>query len=379
MMNKLLVFLFVTVAAFAAMAHSTVFAEEIGVDTGTVLAVDEPVLYSEEGEQYYTQRVLVRIDSGYYKNIESETIHIFPRPGMRKALIVGDRVDLTYDVQNAAQPLQILNFERRSVLAIVPLIIILAVAAIFIRKRLDFIYILFVILCPLATFAAIQFAKLPAVPSAIAAAVLLGTGALLMHYSKLIPAIAALISFIVSYGVGALVIHAVGNTLNIFTGIYEPLLAYTGIPLPSNLSSIITAGLLVIPFAAILATVLSVVNRVIKARAKEGQNSKAELVKLGVHEGLIASKDAVFSFLSLSLGFLIPIVVVLSGKQAMLEILNSEVFSFLVLLGIAPVFMCLIAIFTSALVTGLLLGTATPHRLISEREARELLEDNTAK
>ena len=374
-MNKLVIFLLTLVSAFAVLSHLPVHAEEINVDTGTVLAVDEPILYEEEGSRYYTQRALVRIDSGYYKNIESETVYTFPKPGMRKAVEVGDRVELTYDVQNAAQPLQILNFERRSVLAIVPLIIMLAIAAIFIRKKLDFVYILFVIICPLATFAAIQYAKLPPVPSAIAVASILGTVALLLQYSKLIPAIAALLSFVLSYGIGALVIHAVSNTLKIFTGIFEPLLAYTGIPLPDNLSSIITAGLLVIPFAAILAIVLSVVNRVIKARAQQGEGSKAELIKLGIVEGLAASKDAVFSFLSLALGFLIPIVVSLAGTQALLEILNSEVFSFLILLGIAPIFMCLIAIFTSALVSGLLLGTAMPHRLISEREAKELLEN----
>gem|GEM_PF-6410277 len=376
MMNKLLLFILVVITAFAVLSHFPVFAEDVNVDTGTVIAVDEATLYTEETSQYYTQRVLVRIDTGYYMNIEAETVYTFPRPGMRKALEIGDRIELTYDVQNTVQPLQILNFERRSVLAIVPLIILLAISAVFIRKKFDFVYILFVLLCPLATFAAIQYAKLPPIPSAIIVATLFGTAALLMQYSKLIPTVAALLSFVLSYGIGALVIHAVSNTLKLFTGIYEPLLAYSGVPLPSNLSAIITAGLLVIPFAAILAVVQSITNRVIKARAQENINSKGELVKLGISEGLAASKDAVFSFISLALGFLIPIVVILSGKQALLEILNSEVFCFLILLGIAPVFMCLIAIFTSAMVSGLLLGTATPYRLISEREAKELLENS---
>lgn len=371
--NKLLttILFFAMLFCLPGIIH-TAYAEDVTVDTGTVVAADDPILYTEAEENYYTQRVLVRIDSGYYKNLESETVYTFPVPGMKRALKTGDRLEISYDIQNAAQPLQIRGFERKSVLTIVPVILIFAVGAVFVKKKLDFVYVLFTLLCPIATFAAIYYANLPPIPSAIAISALLGSIAMLLQYSKLIPTLAALISFILSYGIGALIIHAVSNTLNIFDGIFEPLLAFTGVALPGNLSEIINAGLLVIPFAAILAVVLQIVNRVIKARSLEGENSKGELVKLGISEGLAASKDAVFSFFSMALGFLLPIVIALAGTQNIMEILNSEVFSFLVLLGIAPVFMCLIAIFTSALVTGILLGSATPHRLVTEREAKEL-------
>lgn len=340
---------------------------------GVIIDAEDPAIYTEGDQRIYTQRVLVRIETGAYKGLEEETVHSYPTPGMTKPLSIGDNVIVEVNTENISEPIVIVDYSRSNYLAILAVVAIVGTAIMFASKKADWAYVLAVILAPLLTFVVAKYAGLPPVIASGLSAVLLGTAALAIHYTKSVPIITAIVSFLVSYLIGGAAIYGISVTLNVYGGIIEPFISYYGVSYPDRLEWYTMAGLLLIPFAAILSIVNSTLGGVIKRRAADEKVSKSVLVKEGVSEGLSASKDAVFSFLLVSMGFLLPIFFSLTEQISIKDVVNLEFFSYLFMLGITPILMCIISAVSSGAISGVLLGSTMPHRLISDREAPDLL------
>ena len=372
MMNRIFRTLLICVAATTLFVSFSSFANAQDVYTGEITEAEEPQIYSEGESTVYSQRVLVKITAGTLRNVEEATTHTFPTPGMKRKLEVGDKVVVEVNEEDLSEPFTIVDFERKSYLAILPIVVIVTAMLIYARGKGGWAYVVGVVAYPILTFLAVKYGKIPPIVAAGVLAAVIGTATLAVQYSKLVPIVTSIAAFALSYLLGGGLIYGLTQTLNIFTGITEPFTAFYNVEYSSTQPAANVASLLIIPFAAILSIIAATLTEVIQARAQQQVNSKAELVRAGVAAGLAASKDSVFSFLMVALGFIFPITLALSDRVALGTIINLEVFNYLMMLAITPILMSIVSVLASGIVSGLMLGTATPHKLVSDKEAPQM-------